>query len=73
MSTTGNPKQVDPRWAGKVTPELEQAVREKGADGSITCPVLRKLAEDFGVPYKVAGVAADLVGVKVKNCDLGCF
>lgn len=73
MSTSGQPKQVDPKWASQVTPELEAAVREKGADGSITCPVLRKLAEDFGVPYKVAGAAADLVGVKVKNCDLGCF
>lgn len=73
MSTNGPSKQVDPRWASQVTPEFEQAVREKGADGSITCPVLRKLAEDFGVPYKVAGAAADVVGVKVKNCDLGCF
>lgn len=73
MSTSGQPKQVDPKWASQVTPELEAAVREKGAGGSITCPVLRKLAEDFGVPYKVAGAAADIVGVKVKNCDLGCF
>jgi hypothetical protein len=25
------------------------------------------------VPYKVAGAAADMQGIKVHNCDLGCF
>jgi hypothetical protein len=71
MSDT--PKQVDPKWAGQVTPELVEAVKAKAPDNKVTCPVLRKLAEDFGVPYKVAGAAADSVGVKVHNCDLGCF
>lgn len=70
---SGSEKVVDPRWASQVTGELREAVRAKGADGSVTCPVLRKLAEDMGVPYKVAGAAADEVGVKVHNCDLGCF
>ena len=66
-------KTVDPRWAEQVTPELTEAVAAKAVDGRITCPVLRKLAEDHGVVYKVAGAAADSAGVKVKNCDLGCF
>ncbi len=67
------PKQVDPKWAGQVTPELTAAVEAKAVDGRITCPVLRKLAEDHGVPNKVAGAAADLAGIRVHNCDLGCF
>lgn len=72
MSDT--PKTVDPRWASQVTPEMIEAVRAKAdAEGKITCPVLRKFAEDTGIPYKVAGAAADEAGVKVKNCDLGCF
>ena len=71
MSDTA--KTVDPKWAGQVTPELTEAVVAKAVDGRITCPVLRKLAEDFGVVYKVAGAAADGAGIKVKNCDLGCF
>ncbi len=70
---SGSPKQIDPRWAEQVTPELTEAVREKAREGRITCPVLRKLAEDSGVPYKVAGAAADSIGIKVHNCDLGCF
>lgn len=55
------------------TKELVQAVRDKAVDGRITCPVLRKLAEETGVPYKVAGEAADEAGVRIKGCDLGCF
>jgi hypothetical protein len=35
--------------------------------------VLRKLAEDLGAPYKVVGTAADMAGVRVGGCDLGCF
>ncbi len=66
-------KTTDPRWAEQVTPELEEAVRDKATDGRVTCAVLRKLAEDNGVPYKVAGAAADSAGVRVHNCDLGCF
>jgi hypothetical protein len=71
MSDT--PKVIDPRWLDQVTPELVEAVRAKAHDGKVTCPVLRKLAEDSGIPYKVAGAAADSVGIKVHNCDLGCF
>lgn len=71
--SASSPKEIDPRWAEQVTPELTAAVMDKAHDGRVTCPVLRKLAEDTGVPYKVAGAAADLAGVRVHNCDLGCF
>ncbi len=70
---SGSRKETDPKWAAQVTPELTAAVEAKAADGKITCPVLRKLAEDSGLPYKVAGAAADSIGIKVHNCDLGCF
>jgi hypothetical protein len=72
MSAKG-PKEHDPRWVAQVTDELKEGVVAKAVDGKITCPVLRKLAEDSGVPYKVAGAAADMAGVRVKNCDLDCF
>ncbi len=71
MSDT--PKELDPRWTSQVTEELKAAVLAKAVDGRITCPVLRRLAEEHGVPYKVVGAAADLAGVRVRNCDLGCF
>jgi len=70
---SGSQKDVDPRITGQVTPDMIEAVRTKAREGRITCPVLRKFAEDTGVPYKVAGAAADAAGVRVKSCDLGCF
>ena len=68
-----NQKFTDPRWAEQVTEEMKAAIVAKAVDGKITCPVLRKFAEDTGVPYKVAGAAAAQAGVRVHNCDLGCF
>jgi hypothetical protein len=70
--SSGN-KFTDPRWASQVTEEMKAAVRAKAIDGKITCAVLRTYAEEAGVPYKVAGAAADAAGVRVYNCDLGCF
>jgi hypothetical protein len=52
---------------------MVEAIKAKAVDGKVTCPVLRKFAEDTGVPYKVAGTAADMAGVRVHNCDLDCF
>lgn len=66
-------KELDPRWTAQVTQEMQDAIVAKAIDGRITCPVLRKFAEDIDVPYKVAGAAADMAGVRVHNCDLGCF
>ena len=67
------PKAHDPRWVEQVTDDMMEAIKAKAVDGKVTCPVLRKFAEDSGVPYKVAGTAADMAGVRVHNCDLGCF
>ena len=67
------PKKIDPAIAAQITEEILDAVKAKAAAGTNTCPVLRKLAEEFGVPYRVVGAAADSLGVRIKNCDLGCF
>ena len=66
-------KENDPRWVAQVTEEMKTAILAKAVDGKVTCPVLRKFAEDSGINYKVAGTAADMAGVRVHNCDLGCF
>jgi len=71
--SSNTPKTLDPRWTAQVTDEMMEAVKAKAVDGKVTCPVLRKFAEDTGVSYKVAGAAADMAGVRVHNCDLGCF
>ena len=52
---------------------IQEIVIEKAVDGRITCPVLRKAAEDLGVSYKEAGAAANDAEIKIINCALGCF
>lgn len=66
-------KTIDPSLADRVTPELTAAVVAAVSDGKVACARLRKIAEDHGVAYKVAGAAADLEGIRVRDCDLGCF
>lgn len=69
----GKDKTIDPGLAERVTPELSEAVAAAAKDGKVACARLRKLAEDHGVVYKVAGAAADMQGIRVRDCDLGCF
>jgi hypothetical protein len=71
--STNEPKMLDPKWTSQVTDDMMEIIRGKAVDGKVTCPVLRKFAEDQGVPYQVAGAAADMAGVRVHNCSLGCF
>jgi DNA-binding transcriptional regulator YhcF (GntR family) len=70
---TMSDKKVDLRIVEQITEEITAAVLARTADGRVTCPVLRKLAEELGVPYKVVGAAADLAGIRLSGCDLGCF
>lgn len=56
-----------------VDPKLAEAVRAKAVDGRVTCAVLRRLADEMGVPYRKVGDAANAEGIKIKNCELGCF
>jgi len=46
---------------------------KKAVDRRLTCADARKIAEDLGVPYHEVGAVADELGVKIKNCQLGCF
>lgn len=52
---------------------IKARIQEKAAEKTISCPVLRKIAEELGVSYKKAGDAANELHIKIKNCDLGCF
>lgn len=66
-------KELDPKWAAQVTPEITEAVVAKAVDGKVTCVRARALAVELGVPNRVVGAAADMAGLRVENCDLGCF
>ena len=52
---------------------IKGRIKKSTVDGRISCLVLRKIAEELGVPYKEAGKMADELKIKIKKCDLGCF
>ena len=53
--------------------ELREEIMKKAVDRKLPCAVARKIAEDFGISYSSLGAAADELGIKIKNCQLGCF
>lgn len=53
--------------------ELKQTMIEKAADGKLSCSVARKIAEDLQISYKDVGDAANDLGIRIQNCQLGCF
>ena len=53
--------------------KLREEIMKQTVDGKLPCAVARKIAEDLGIPYSDVGVVADELGIKIKNCQLGCF
>jgi hypothetical protein len=59
---------------GSIPEELEAALKRKaGREGRIPCPILWDLAETFGLQRIHVGWAADRLGIKVEDCQLGAF
>jgi hypothetical protein len=48
-------------------------VKAVSVDGVLTCPQAHEIGKDLGVPLSMIGTAADILGIKIKNCQLGCF
>lgn len=64
-----NPDNLSPEASAQLEGTVRAAVRE----GYVTCPTGWKIAEDFGVSRLAVGAMIDRIGVRVTNCQLGCF
>lgn len=53
--------------------ELKKEILEKAVDGKLSCSSARNIAERIGLSYHDVGAAADELGIRIKNCELGCF
>jgi hypothetical protein len=53
----------------KLKAALEQMVR----DDRLTCKAAREVAEKLGLKPVDVGKAADELGIRIKDCELGCF
>ncbi len=48
-------------------------IKRVSKDKKISCAQARRIAEEYGLPYKTIGEIANNEGIKIKNCELGCF
>ena len=52
---------------------VEEQIKDSATDGEIACSKLRKIAEEADTSYKMAGIIADRLKIKIVKCELGCF
>jgi LAO/AO transport system kinase len=52
---------------------IKDRIQKTAINKKISCPELRKIAEELGISYGEAGKTANDLRIKIKNCDLGCF
>lgn len=52
---------------------IEEELKKRAFAGRITCPEARRLAEELKVSYRKVGDVINKLGIKITNCDLGCF
>jgi hypothetical protein len=53
--------------------ELKEEMLKKTVNGKLSCAAAQKIAEKLGVSLREVGSAADALGIRIKNCRLGCF
>ncbi len=63
------------RKAGKklLQPGLEDAIRKRSVDGSLSCALCFVVAKDMGVKPEEVGQALDLMNMPITKCQLGLF
>ena len=58
---------------GGLIPRLEDAVRAALKGGYLSCPAAWKIAKNYDVPKVIIGIIADRIGIRITDCQLGCF
>ena len=53
--------------------EVVEALEREAEGGRMSCARAQELAGELGVPLSVVGRALDLLGIKITECQLGCF
>ncbi len=52
---------------------LKEEMLKRVIDGRLSCASARQIAEKLGLTYGEVGAAANELGIKIKDCQLGCF
>ena len=52
---------------------IAKAIRENSPDGSLACAMGERISKELKVDISEVGTTADLMGIKIKKCQLGLF
>ncbi len=52
---------------------LAQEIRRRTPEGQLPCAVAFQIAKTLHVPLRKVGDAANELGIKIVDCQLGCF
>ena len=58
---------------GVTMPDLKKEILKASENGRIKCAEALAIAKKLKVPTKKVGKAIDDLGIKIINCQLGCF
>lgn len=61
------------KLSGKLITELEGTIISSLKKGYLSCPAAWKIAKDYYIPKRTVGEIADRLGIRITNCQLGCF
>ena len=53
--------------------QLKNTIKASLKEGYLPCPVAWKIAKDYNISKIAVGEIADRLGVRIINCQLGCF
>jgi hypothetical protein len=53
--------------------EIRRLLAERADGGRISCEEAWQVADELGVPKTEVGAAADDLGIRITDCQLGCF
>ena len=53
--------------------KLEQKVKTSAIENHLPCGTAFKIAQDAGVPKIAVGERVDRLGIRITNCQIGCF
>ena len=62
-----------PESADELPQELRDRLAETASNGRVSCLACWKIADDLGLERRVASAACEVLGLKIKPCQLGAF
>lgn len=57
----------------KPNERIAKAIQEKSLEGELPCERAERISEELQVSLSEVGITTDLLGIKIKKCQLGLF